>query len=98
MRQKIADIINIIFGFRKFLLMLAIYLIAIAFRIENLINGTEMVELLKSTTIAFMSANGVEHVVGAVKDYMSSKTDNPATPYEDIAVATEEEKESAKNG
>lgn len=73
MRQKIAELINIIFGFRKFLLMLLLYIVGIVFRLNNLVTGAEMVDLFKTTTIAFMGANGVEHLVTAVKDYMGNK-------------------------
>lgn len=70
MKQKIAELINIIFGMRKFLLMLILYIIGIIFRIKGLVNGAEMVDLFKTTTIAFMGANGVEHLMTTVKDYM----------------------------
>lgn len=73
MKQKIAELINIIFGFRKFLLMMLLYLIGIIFRIKGLVNGAEMVDLFKTTTIAFMGANGVEHLMTTVKDYMGGK-------------------------
>jgi hypothetical protein len=95
MRQKIAEIINVIFGFRKFLLMLLVFLVAVVFRVANLINGSEMVDLLKSTTLAFMGANGVEHVVAAAKDYMSAKSqgDDPKTVYEDLVSPSAQEAE-----
>lgn len=104
MKQKIADIINVLFGFRKLLLLLLICLIAVIFRLKELINGAEMVDLLKSTAIAFIGANGVEHIVGVAKQYIDSKApvhgDNPATPYEDLvtpsAVTEPEEKEDTK--
>jgi len=73
MRQKIAEFINIIFGFRKFILMLILYAVGIIFRIENLLNGSEMVNLFSNTTIAFMGANGVEHIMTTVKEYINSK-------------------------
>lgn len=101
MRQKIADLINVIFGFRKFLLMLLVYLIAVVFRCNDLINGAEMVDLLKQTTLGFLGANGVEHIVGAVKDHLASKTagDNPVTPYEDlVSQEAADAEEEAKNG
>jgi hypothetical protein len=95
MRQKIAEIINVIFGFRKFLLMLLVFVIGVVFRLANLINGSEMVDLLKSTTLAFMGANGVEHIVTAAKDYMSSKSqgDDPKTSYEDLVSPAAQEAE-----
>lgn len=74
MKEKVAEIINIIFGFRKFLLMLVIYIVGILFRLKGLISGGEMVDLFKATTIAFMGANGVEHIVTAVKEYNAGKS------------------------
>lgn len=73
MKKKLAEIINIIFGFRKFLLMLFVMLIAVIFRVKELVNGAEMVDLIKTCAIAFMAANGVEHVVGAAQTHMTQK-------------------------
>lgn len=69
MKQKIAELINVIFGMRKFILMLMLYLVGIIFRIKGLLDGAEMVDLFKATTIAFMSANGIEHLVEGVKSF-----------------------------
>lgn len=76
MKRKLAELINIIFGFRKFLLMLFLMLIAIIFRVKDYLNGAEMVDLLKTTAIAFMGANGVEHLVSAY----TGKGKPPAVP------------------
>lgn len=73
MRQKIAELINVIFGFRKFILMLILYVVGIAFRIKGLVSGSEMVTLFSNTTIAFMGANSVEHLVSTVKEYVNAK-------------------------
>lgn len=73
MKQKIAEIINIIFGFRKFILMLILYLVGIIFRIKGLLSGSEMVNLWSNTTIAFFGANGVEHIMNTVKEYYNAK-------------------------
>lgn len=73
MKQKIAELINIVFGFRKFLLMLMLYVVGIIFRVKDLVSGAEMVDLFKTTTIAFMGANGVEHIMTTVKDYVAGK-------------------------
>lgn len=98
MKQKIAEALNILFGFRKFVLMLFVFLVAVIFRCKDLINGSEMVDLLKSTVITFLGANGVEHVVGAVKDHYASKTlgDDPATAYEDLITPVAQETEDLK--
>src|SRR5690242_561502 len=79
MKQKIAEIINVIFGFRKFFLMLFVMIVAVSFRLNDLINGAEMVDLIKHVAIAFMGANGVEHIVGAVQTHFTNKNANPAT-------------------
>jgi hypothetical protein len=73
MKQKIAELINIIFGFRKFILMMFLYVVGIIFRVKNLLSGSEMVNLWSNTTIAFMGANGVEHIMNTVKEYINSK-------------------------
>lgn len=86
MQQKIADFINVIFGFRKFLILLAVYAIAIIFRVKGLINGDELVRLLEPTTIAFIGANGIEHITAAVKDHYADKNSAaaPQVSYETL--------------
>lgn len=98
MKQRLAEFVNIIFGFRKFLILLALYLIAVIFRINSLLSGDEMVRLIEPTTIAFIGANGVEHIVAAVKDHYSAKSqgDDAATPYEDLVSPAAQEAEDAK--
>ena len=73
MKRQLAEFVNILFGFRKFLLMLTVVLVMIVFRIYGLVNGAEMVDLLKATTIAFFGANGVEHIMTVVKGGMDAK-------------------------
>lgn len=82
MKEKIADFINVIFGFRKFLILLALYLIAVVFRCKGLLNGDEMVRLIEPTTIAFIGANGVEHIVSAVKEHYAAK--GAPAPYDEL--------------
>lgn len=96
MKQRLAELINVLFGFRKFLILLIVYLIAVVFRVHNLINGDELVRLMEPTTIAFIGANGVEHIVGAVKDHYASKAVLvDSTPYEDIVEVPTAEQEAA---
>jgi hypothetical protein len=73
MTQKLADFIAILLGLRKTLVMTALLLIGIIFRVEELINGEQLVELLKATTIAFFAANSVEHVGEVVKHYINAQ-------------------------
>lgn len=96
MKKKMAELLNVIFGFRKFILMLILYTVGIVFRINDLLSGKEMVDLFTGTTIAFFSANGVEHIVNCVKDIAAGKR-APATveevvPNEGAEVAPEEGK------
>lgn len=79
MKEKLLQILDIVFGFRKFTFMLILLATAIIFRINDLINGAEFVDLLKESTLAFLAANGFEHATTAVKDYVAGKT-APAAP------------------
>ena len=88
MRQKIAEIINIIFGFRKFILMLALFFIGIIFRIKGLIDGGQFVDMLKSTSIGFFAANGLEHLTTTVKEYVNSKGQKVAEVDTDVGGTT----------
>ncbi len=55
-------------GLRKFIVMLIIITITVTFRLTDLINGTEMVDLLKTTGAAFFASNLGEHIVKVIKD------------------------------
>lgn len=53
--------------------MILILIIAVIFRIVDFVTGAEFVDLMKGTTIAFLSFNGIEHMTKAVKEFISSK-------------------------
>lgn len=89
MKQKIAELINVLFGMRKFIIMIMLYIVGISFRLANLLSGSEMVDLFKATTIAFFGANGVEHLVTGVKEMMANKAAPVAPESENLAVADE---------
>lgn len=82
MQQKLADLINLIFGFRKFFIILALYVMAIVFRIKGFISGSEMVDLLKEATVVFLGANTAEHLINVAKDYVATKASPEAAPSE----------------
>lgn len=73
MREKIAELINVVFGFRKFILMLLLFSIGVIFRIKGYVDGGQFVDLMKNTTISFFAANGLEHITTTVKEYINSK-------------------------
>lgn len=63
-------------GARKFLVMVTLIVIGVAFLISGHISGREFVDLLSGTTIAFFSANGVEHLTSMVKEYIGKKAED----------------------
>lgn len=74
MKEKIAEWINVIFGFRKFIAWFGLFVVGIIFRVQNLISGEAFVDLMKSTFMGFVAANGVEHIMTTVKGVMDSRT------------------------
>lgn len=78
MNQKIADFFSIFMGVRKTLVMFSLLLISVVFRLKNLITGTELVELLKTTAISFFAANSVERVGETIKHYVSESSNKAA--------------------
>lgn len=66
-------VINFLNGFRKFTIMAALVVIGIIFRVSDHLTGQEFVELLRYTTIAFFSANGIEHMTKAVSEWVKGK-------------------------
>lgn len=80
MKQRIADFIDVIFGLRKFLAWVALFIVAIVFRLSNHVDGAQFVDLVKGTFLAFAAANGVEHLVSVAKQYVDVKTNQTVTP------------------
>lgn len=93
MKKKLAELINLIFGLRKFIAWVALFLVGIIFRITDKIDGEQFVDLIKSTFVAFVAANGAEHIINVVKTYVAAKG-QPVTiqPPADAIVPIEEEK------
>jgi len=76
MSEKLAEWLDAIQGFRKFIVMLLLIAVAIVFRIENLISGTDFVTLLQGTGVAFMASNAVEHIGDMIKAHIASKDES----------------------
>jgi hypothetical protein len=76
MGQKLAEFLDFLQGFRKFIVMLLLIVVGIVFRLENLISGTDFVTLLQGTAIAFMASNAVENIGSTVKAWIANKTNN----------------------
>jgi predicted Co/Zn/Cd cation transporter (cation efflux family) len=73
MKEKIVEIVNIVLGLRKLMVMLLLFTLGVIFRLHNLIDGGQLVDLLKNTALGFFAANGCEHFSTAIKDYVNSK-------------------------
>lgn len=73
--ERAKNILNFLNGFRKFTIMAALIIIGVTFRLTGHLTGMEMVELLRYTAVAFMTANTVEHIAGAVKDWIQGKVE-----------------------
>lgn len=73
-------------GYRKYTVMLLVIIIAVVFRIENLIDGGQFDDLLKNTVLAFFGGNAAEHFTMAARSYFQKTTtaqprpDNPDAP------------------
>lgn len=93
MKKKLAELFNLIFGFRKFIAWIAVFLVAIVFRLFDKIDGAQFVDLLKNTFLAFVAANGAEHVINVVKQYVAKGGIVPAVPPPADAIVPIEEKE-----
>jgi hypothetical protein len=65
--------IGILYGFRKTLLIMILYVVGVVFRCLGLIDGGQMVDLFKSITVAFMAGNGLEHMTSTVKTYFNNQ-------------------------
>jgi hypothetical protein len=73
MRQRLAELIDILYGFKKFIAFLLLLGISILFRLKSLIDGGQFVDLMKSVSVAFFAVNGVEHFTEAARSYFNGK-------------------------
>ena len=55
-------------GYRKYSIMIILVVIGISFRLANLINGSEMVDLLKVSGAAFFASNMMAKFTEIIKD------------------------------
>lgn len=74
MKQKLIDFLNVFIDLQKALIMLLLIAIGITFRILNLVNGSEFVDLLKNTVIAFFAVQATQHIVASVNAYYVNKS------------------------
>jgi len=73
MTQALKDFLQFLNGFRKLSFMVVLLTTGIVFRSLGLINGSEFVDLLKASTVAFMATNGIEHLSKSVIEWVKGK-------------------------
>jgi len=71
MKEKVAEFLLTIQGFRKFLMCLFVILIATIFRVKSLVSGGEWSDLSKAVAIAFCGTNGLEGITAVVKEHLA---------------------------
>ena len=73
MTQKIVDFLNVFQGLRKTVVMLALIIITVIFRIKGLIAPDNFEGLLKATVVSYFGSNSIEHFTTMVKAHLDSK-------------------------
>lgn len=73
MQEKLEEFLDFLYGFRKLIAFLLLFIVSIVFRLKALIDGGQFVDLMKNVSLAFFAANGVEHFTGMVRDHLSTK-------------------------
>jgi hypothetical protein len=73
MTQYLVNFLNLFIGLRKTVIMLALLLVSIIFRIKGLITPDNFSDLLKATTLGFFASNSIEHYTTMIKDQLNSK-------------------------
>jgi hypothetical protein len=79
MTSKETDDLNLLFTWRKTLLVSTLYIVGGIFRIKGLINGSEFVDLIKNVTVAFLASNGFEYAASTARTYFNSQGPGPTT-------------------
>ena len=73
MKEKFAELYQLLFGFRKFLVALLVLTVSIIFRVKSLLNGVEFVDLVKAVTLGFFGTNTAEGIITVVKDHLAAR-------------------------
>lgn len=93
MKEKLAEWLLVIQGYRKFLIALLIIVVSIVFRSNNLLSGVEFVDLVKSIGLGFLGTNSAEGLISVLKEHLSARRDagNLLAPPGDKSKQTEDE-------
>lgn len=76
--SKFKNFVQFLNGFRKWTIMAGIMLISSGFLALGNLSGAEFVDLHKVIIPVFLGANGVEHMMKAVKGWLGEKVSEKA--------------------
>ena len=88
MPQWLADLLEVFTDTNKTTLMACLLGLGSIFRIKGYIDGSQFVELIKTTTISYFGTNTVIHFTSMIKEAISTKS-VPKTPGELVKDITE---------
>lgn len=69
----IKDVISFLTGFRKFTMAVLFLVIALILLVVHYISGSEFITTSRDVVVAFMATNVGEHIIGAVKQWITKK-------------------------
>lgn len=73
MKEKIAELYQLLFGFRKFIITLLVVVVSIIFRTKALLSGGEFVDLVKAVSLGFLGTNSVEGITTVIKEHLAAR-------------------------
>jgi hypothetical protein len=73
MKQSLANFLEVFTDVNKTAIMLILLIVAVLFRIKGYIDGDNLVDLLKTTTISYFGTTTVIHFTQMVKTNLESK-------------------------
>lgn len=87
MKEKYAEFLEVLQGWRKFLMCFFILSVSIVFRLKSLVSGGEWSDLAKTTVVSFCAVNGLEGITTCVKEHLAARraAGNVLTPTSDPA-------------
>lgn len=72
--QREKEDLNLLFTWRKTLLVSTLYMVGVVFRIKGLVDGAQFVDLIKNVTVAFLASNGLEYVTSSARTYFNNSS------------------------
>lgn len=87
MNSKETEDLNVLFTFRKTLLVSVLYMVGVTFRLKGFIDGGQFVDLIKNVTISFLASNSLEYMTSTARTYFNS---SPTTNSQGIPVVQDQ--------